>query len=138
MANANKRKGDAAERKVRDYVTERYPGSFKTRAGFDDDLGDVIVNHPAGRVVLQVKDVASPTWREWFEQLRSQVAQCARHSLPLTTIGGAIIHKARGEGDAGQWRAIMPFADLMYVLDEAHARGVVEGREAGQAASRLD
>lgn len=138
MANANKRKGDAAERKVRDFVTDRYPGSFKTRAGFDDDLGDVIVNHPSGRVVLQVKDVASPTWSKWFTQLREQVTQCARHSLPIPTVGGAIVHKARGVGDAGQWRAIMPLSDLMHLLDDVHARGVSEGRGVAHPAAGLD
>lgn len=130
MANANKRKGDAAERKVRDFVTSRYPGSFKTRAGFDDDLGDVIVNHPAGRVVLQVKDVAQPTWKNWFEQLRAQVATCTSYSQPTHTVGGAIVHKARGVGDAGQWRAVMPLDDLMDLLDGAHERGVQAGRSA--------
>lgn len=127
MANANKRKGDAAERKVRDFVTSRYPGSFKTRAGFDDDLGDVIVHHLAGRVVLQVKDVASPVWKKWFEQLRDQIAQCTRYSLPHATIGGAIVHKARGEGDAGLWRAVMPLEDLLAMLDETYRRGVQAG-----------
>ena len=129
MANASKRKGDAAERKVRDLAVSRYPGSFKTRAGFDDDLGDVIVNHPAGRVVLQVKDVAQPTWKKWVDQLRAQVATCTSHSLPHVTVGGAIVHKARGVGDAGQWRAVMPVDDLFYLLDEVHARGVQAGRK---------
>ena len=55
MVNTNKAKGDRAERVVRDWAAKLWPGSFKTRAGFNEDLGDVIVEHPAGRVVLQVK-----------------------------------------------------------------------------------
>ena len=73
MANANKQKGDRAERAVRDYVVDRYPGSFKTRAGFDDDLGDVVVAFGLERVVLQVKDVAAALWKKWHGQVAEQV-----------------------------------------------------------------
>ena len=128
MPNANKRKGDAAERKVRDTATERYPGSFKTRAGFNDDLGDVIVAHPAGRVVLQVKDVASPTWTAWFDQLAGQVATCTRES-DTEVLGGVIVHKARGVGDAGKWRAVARLEDLLDLIDAAYNAGLARGEQ---------
>ena len=126
IANPNKRKGDAAERKVRDLAARRYPGSFKTRAGFNDDLGDVIAEHPAGRVVLQVKDVAKPTWRKWFAQVASQVATCARESAK-TVIGGVVVHKARGVGDPAKWRAVVELGDLFDLIDNAYAAGRVDG-----------
>lgn len=126
MANPNKRKGDVAERAVRDVATKRYPGSFKTRAGFNDDLGDVIAAHPAGRVVLQVKDVASPSWKKWREQLAEQVDTCERESEGRV-IGGVIVHKYRGHADPGKWHAVTSLGDLFDLLDEAYEAGVSQG-----------
>lgn len=123
MTNRNKRKGDAAERKVRDLVAARYPGSFKTRAGFNEDLGDVIVAHPAGRVVLQVKDVAKPAWRQWFAQVADQVDTCARESEGAV-LGGIIVHKARGVGDPAKWRAVVELGDVLDLIDAAYAAGL--------------
>lgn len=127
MANPNKRKGDVAERAVRDLATSRYPGSFKTRAGFNDDLGDVIVSHPAGRLVLQVKDVASPSWKMWRQQLADQVATCRNESF-ARVLGGVIVHKYRGHSDPATWHAVTSLGDLLDLLDEAYTRGRYEGQ----------
>lgn len=122
MANPNKRKGDVAERAVRDLATSRYPGSFKTRAGFNDDLGDVIVSHPAGRLVLQVKDVASPSWKSWREQLADQVNVCRTES-ETNVVGGVIVHKYRGHSDPSSWHAVTSLGDLLDLLDEVYEAG---------------
>lgn len=129
MGNANKAKGDRAERAVRDWAVGLYPGSFKTRAGFNEDLGDIILEHPGGRVVLQVKDVGSPTWTEWFAQLAGQVLTCAAES-PATrpTLGGVIVHKARGQADPARWRAVAPLEALMDLVDTAYTAGRSRGR----------
>ena len=127
MANPNKRKGDVAERAVRDLATSRYPGSFKTRAGFNDDLGDVIVSHPAGRLVLQVKDVASPSWKMWRQQLADQVATC-RNESETNVVGGVIVHKYRGHSDPAAWHAVTSLGDLLDLLDEAYTRGRHDGQ----------
>lgn len=92
-----------------------WPDSFKTRAGFTDDLGDVIAETPAGRMVLQVKDVATPTWKTWWSQLESQVTTCRRES-DKPTIGGAIVHKARGHGNPGDWRVIMTLDQMIDLI----------------------
>ena len=125
MANPNKRKGDAAERKVRDLVAARYPGSFKTRAGFNDDLGDVVVAHPAGRVVLQVKDVAKPAWSTWFAQVAGQVDTCDRESEGAV-LGGLIVHKTRGVGDPAKWRAVSELGTLLELIDSAYEAGLID------------
>ena len=127
MANPNKRKGDVAERAVRDLATSRYPGSFKTRAGFNDDLGDVIVSHPAGRLVLQVKDVASPAWKMWRKQLADQVDTC-RIESDTHVAGGVIVHKYRGHSDPASWHAVTSLGDLLDLLDEAYTRGRYDGQ----------
>lgn len=130
MANPNKRKGDAAERKVRDLVAARYPGSFKTRAGFNDDLGDVIVAHPAGRVVLQIKDVAKPAWSMWFAQVAGQVATCSRESEGAV-LGGLIVHKARGVGDPARWRAVGELGTVLELIDSAYEAGLAHAGRVG-------
>ena len=126
MVNPNKQRGDRAERAVRDFAGARYPGSFKTRAGFDDDLGDVIVEHPAGRVVAQVKDVGAPKWREWYDGLKGQVQTCLRKSQ-RHVLGGVIVWKYRGKSDPAHWHAVVPFADLLDLLDNTYAAGHAEG-----------
>lgn len=127
VVNTNKAKGDRAERAVRDWAAKLWPGSFKTRAGFNEDLGDVIVEHPAGRVVLQVKDVATPAWREWFSQLASQVLTCSRESSG-SVLGGVIVHKARGQSDPARWRAVVPLEALMDLVDTAYRSGRAIGQ----------
>ena len=122
MSSPNKRKGDVAERAVRDLATSRYPGSFKTRAGFNDDLGDVIVSHPAGRLVLQVKDVASPSWKSWRGQLADQVNVC-RNESETNVVGGVIVHKYRGHSDPSSWHAVTSLGDLLDLLDEVYEAG---------------
>ena len=123
MPNANKQRGDRAERAVRDLVVERYPGSFKTRAGFDDDLGDIVVDFHRSRVVLQVKDVASPLWRKWYEQLAAQVDTCRSSSGGIPTLGGLLVHKRRGIADAAQWNAVGTLGDVLDLLDAAYKAG---------------
>lgn len=105
MAHPNKTKGDRAERAVLKYLQETWPGTFKTRAGFNEDLGDVIAETPAGRLVIQVKDVAAPRWAEWFAQLDAQVETC-RHESDGPVIGGVIVWKTRGSADPADWRVI--------------------------------
>ena len=139
MANRNKAKGDRAERAVRDWAESLYPGSFKTRAGFNDDLGDIILEHPGGRVVLQVKDVASPAWTEWFAQLAGQVLTCTAES-PVTrpTLGGVIVHKARGQADPARWRAVAPLEAIMDLVDTAYSAGRAQGRLDAVEDARVD
>lgn len=127
MPNRNKNKGDRAERKVRDWAVSRYPGSFRTRAGFSDDVGDVVVVRPGGRVTLQVKDVATPLWKNWLAGLAAQVATCTKESAPIPVLGGLIVHKARGESNPGKWRAIATLDDVATLIDNAYAAGYSAG-----------
>ena len=128
MANRNKQKGDRAERAVRDWAVEHGPGSFKTRAGFNDDMGDILWLHMAGYVVLQVKDVARPAWSQWFRQLAGQVATATREVRDEhPVLGGVIIHKVRGTADPAQWRAVLPLGALEQLLSNVYSAGVERG-----------
>lgn len=130
MANANKRKGDRAERAVRDWAVARYADSFKTRAGFNDDIGDVLVTHPAGLIVLQVKDVASPAWSTWFNQLHSQVTACLNHVRGTRRVlGGVIVHKRRGSANPGNWRVVTTLDDMDTLITNAYAAGYLDASD---------
>lgn len=132
MANANKSKGDRAERAVRDLVVERYPGSFKTRAGFDDDLGDIVTEFHGARIPLQVKDVASPLWSKWYMQLADQVATCRRASRGVPVLGGLLIHKRRGKADPATWHAVGRLSDVLDLLDAAYRLGRSDANTAAE------
>lgn len=129
VVNKNKQRGDRAERAVRDWVARRWPGSFKTRAGFNDDLGDVVAVTHGGRVALQVKDVAKPQWSEWFSQLEEQVATLRIESRGSDrVVGGAIVHKYRGRSDPGSWRAVVTLNRLVDMLNAEYLAGRDDGR----------
>lgn len=113
MPNPNKDKGDRAERSVLRYLhMAGFPRSWKTRAGWDDDRGDIVIPHPGGTaapVVVQVKDVAKPTWTEWHRQVASQV-----HNAGASF--GVIVHKRRGFSDPAQWNVVMTGAQFAEIL----------------------
>lgn len=111
MTNANKRRGDDAERAVRDYLRSNgYPHAERTRAGYTRDYGDI---HPCPGLVVQVKNTRDYRWTEWWTQLAEQVADArADH--------GVLVRKRRGVGDAGEWIAAVPLAEYVRLL---HAAG---------------
>lgn len=117
MPNRNKQKGDRAERAVMGYLQEIWPGTIKSRAGFNDDLGDIIADTPRGLLCVQVKDVASPHWSTWMQQLEEQI-QALRANTHKPVIGGVIIWKQRGKADPGTWRAILPLHKLPELIGE--------------------
>lgn len=115
MANRNKAKGDRAEMAVRDYLkAQGFTGAFRTRAGWDDDRGDVIVplrrSQPGG-MAIQVKDVATPAWKTWWEQLRDQVTN-GNHDH------GVIWWKRRGQADPGSWTVAMTGESFLGLLED--------------------
>ena len=118
MSNPNKAKGDRAERAVVNWLRDRgLLHAFKTRAGFDDDRGDIVIPDPAsdgeyaGAVVLQVKDVGNPLWSKWHAQVADQTTN-ARAAL------GVIVHKRRGVSDPGQWNVVMTGEQFLGILEE--------------------
>ena len=114
MPNANKAKGDRAEAAVRDFLkAQGFRDAFRTRAGWDDDRGDVIVpekrSQPGG-LCIQVKDVATPAWKEWFRQLADQIENGNhRH--------GVIWWKRRGQSDPGKWTVMMDGYAFLEILE---------------------
>lgn len=125
MANANKAKGDRAEAAVRDYIQEWFPESWRTRAGWDEDRGDIVLDLLGDKAMtwaVQVKDVASPAWTEWFRQVASQI-KAGGHR------GGVIWWKLRGKGHPKDWRVVMSGEQYMQLMHhvrdlENHLDGV--------------
>lgn len=115
MPNPQKQKGDRAEAAVRDFlVAQGFRETFRTRAGWDDDRGDVIVPHrrsQPGGVAIQVKDVASPAWKTWMAQLADQVSN-GNHDH------GVIWWKRRGSADPGKWTVMMTGDAFVGVLED--------------------
>jgi len=114
VGNPNKRKGDDAELKTLKWLKANgFPNTWKTRAGWDDDRGDVLVPHPLpghAPVVVQVKDVAAPAWPKWHGQVADQVrnAQAAF---------GVILHKRRGSANPGDWNVVITGDQFIALLN---------------------
>lgn len=117
MANPNKRRGDRAELAVTKYLQTIWPETIKTRAGWNDDLGDVIAETPRGLLCVQVKDVASPQWKTWFQQLENQVATLRANSTK-PVVGGVIVWKTRGSANPANWRAICQLEQLPTLIGD--------------------
>ena len=113
---SSKRKGDRAERAVRDYLQTIWPNTRRTRAGWDEDLGDVIADTPRGLLCIQVKDVTTPQWKTWFTQLEDQV-QTLRANTTKPVVGGLVIWKLRGHSDPGEWRAVFKVSEISSLFD---------------------
>lgn len=103
VSNPNKDKGDRAEAAVRDYVKARFPESWRTRAGWDDDRGDVVLDLLGDKTethCIQVKDDAGGPGSPWFAKLAAQIVNGGHR-------GGVIWWKLRGKSDPGSWRVVM-------------------------------
>ena len=130
MANPNKAKGDRAEAAVRDFVVEFFPESWRTRAGWDDDRGDVVLDLLGDKVLtwaIQVKDTASAPGTPEFRALAEQIANGGHR-------GGVIWWKLRGKGHPRDWRVMMTGEQYLRLMShvrdlEHHLDGVgADGR----------
>ncbi|AXH70450.1 hypothetical protein HOT75_gp063 [Gordonia phage Daredevil] len=99
MANRNKAKGDKYERDVLAAAIEAgFAGAKRTRPGRMEDQGDIHLFRETGHLgalggqhILQTKDVATPQWREWLDQLELQSERAAADTA-------ALVVKRRGSG----------------------------------------
>ena len=125
VGNANKAKGDRAERAVKDLILEWSPESWKTRAGWDEDRGDIVLDLLGDKVLtwaIQVKDTAGVPGTPEFAALADQIKAGAHQ-------GGVIWHKLRGKADPRQWRVIMTGEQYIQLMArmralENHLEGV--------------
>lgn len=111
MVNRQKAKGDQYERDILVHARKRgFIYAERTRPGRKEDQGDI---HLCPGVILQVKDVATPQWRDWLQQLDDQ--KDAAHALH-----GALVVKRRGAGARPPLHlAVMSLDSLLELLVDA-------------------
>lgn len=88
-----------------------FEDAVRTRPGRREDEGDIHVNRGPD-YILQTKDVATPQWREWLNQLAEQVDNAK-------AVHGALVVKRRGVGGKPPLHlAVMPLDDLLYLYKQ--------------------
>jgi hypothetical protein len=107
MANANKIKGDAAERQVTRYLQGSGFTASRIPAGSNADIGDVWLPPPLPAV--QVKNVAKLDLSGWCNQVDEQALNANREC-------GVVVHKRRGKSDPGDWYVTMTLETLTKLL----------------------
>ncbi len=112
MANPNKRKGDAGERAVRDFLRSHgFPGTERTRAGYARDHGDL---HLAPGLICQVKDTQVLRWSWWLPELSEQIEDSG------ADVGFLAVKRPQfGAAKAGQWLAVMTVEQMSELLRAA-------------------
>lgn len=114
MTNTNKRKGDWCELVVQKTLQRLgFPWTEKTRAGYERDLGDLHLV-PARACIAQVKNVRTPHWSEWLEQMAEQKCNAGADVAFLVWKRAGI-----GEARAGEWLAVMTLEEMAMLLRRA-------------------
>lgn len=119
MGNPNKAKGDRAEAAVTGLIQDWFPESWRTRAGWDQDRGDVILDLLGDKSILsaiQVKDTADRPGGPVMAALVDQVRQGGSR-------WGFIWWKLRGKGHPEDWQVLMSgrqFMELMAHIRDLH------------------
>lgn len=107
MANANKIKGDAAEREVTRYLQGSGFTASRIPAGSNADIGDIWLPPPLP--AIQVKNVARIDLSGWCDQVAKQALNADREH-------GVVVHKRRGKSDPGDWYVTMTLETLTKLL----------------------
>lgn len=110
MANRSKRIGDAYERFIEKLCRDAgFPDSKRTRPGRREDEGDLYLTSD---IVVQIKDVVTPKYREWMEQLADQKRRAGvRFAF--------IAMKRRGRGSLPPLHlAVLPLDQMLDLIKE--------------------
>ena len=126
MGNPNKAKGDRAEMAVRDLIVQFFPESWRTRAGWYDDRGDVVLDLLGDKALtfaVQVKDTAglpgTPEFRALAEQVRNG-AHRGGQAYPLSRLFQYGVQPFQAESEV---RASLGTGDGVHLIqnDRLHA-----------------
>lgn len=107
-----KRKGDREEIAVERIVQERFPKARRTRPGRMEDSGDILV--PEIDAAIQCKDVKTPQWSAWLDDLADQ----KRHSGMSTAF---LSVKRSRPGKSPLRLAVMPLDDMLELIGRVNA-----------------
>jgi Holliday junction resolvase len=99
MASPEKRKGNAAERAVVDYLKANgFPQARRTQAGTRHDIGDI---DGVPGVAIEVKNHARIDLAGWITQLEAEMT-----AKGVTE--GVVVVKRRGKSNPAEWYAVTP------------------------------
>jgi Holliday junction resolvase len=98
MTNRQKQKGDRAERAFVNWLNGRGFTARRTRAGWDDDKGDI--NLSDTRALIDVKDRKELRVNEWMDSLYEKL------ELFEDFDDAMLVVKRPGQGDPGKWWVI--------------------------------
>lgn len=108
--SASKRKGSAAERDLVTFLRNAgFPHAERRLAGSAQDRGD-IAGVPG--VVWEVKNHAALNLAGWVDEATLEQASDGADY-------GIVVHKRRGKGNAGDWYATLPVAQVARLLRQA-------------------
>jgi len=109
MASSEKRKGNAAERAVVDYLRRQgFTQARRTQAGTRGDIGDV---DGVPGFAIEVKNHARLDLAGWVAQMVAEMEQKGVEN-------GVVIAKKRGTTDPGEWYAITPLRLWAKMLEQ--------------------
>lgn len=109
MASSEKRKGNAAERAVVDYLRRQgFTQARRIQSGTRHDVGDI---DGVPGFAIEVKNHARLDLAGWVNQL---VAEMDAKGVE----NGVVIAKKRGTTDPGEWYAITPLRLWAKMLDQ--------------------
>lgn len=106
MTSPQKRKGDKAERDFVNWLISRgYVAARRTRAGWDDDKGDVNLGSRERRLFIDVKDRKELKVNSWLDSMEQKLLDLPEFD------DGVIVVKRPGQADPGEWWAIRRVRD---------------------------
>jgi Holliday junction resolvase len=109
MASSEKRKGNAAERAVVDWLRRHgFPQARRTQAGTRHDVGDI---DGVEGFAIEVKNHARIDLAGWVAQMLAEMEHKGAEN-------GVVIAKKRGTTDPGDWYAITPLRLWAKMLDK--------------------
>lgn len=116
MTSRQKARGDRYERDVR-MLARMYgfPGAERTKAGYERDSGDIHLHPQIGHgpgAIIQCKDVKTPNWTQWFEQVEQQKVEAAADVAFISW-------KRSRPGKAPLHLAILPLEEMFTLLRRA-------------------
>lgn len=101
MSNPSKAKGDRAERELVAWLVQNgYPLAHRSRAGWSEDIGDVL---GLDRVV-EVKSAKTMRLGSWLDELDAEKANAGMSR-------GVLIVRRPGWPDPGEWFAVQRCRD---------------------------
>jgi hypothetical protein len=110
MPSASKNKGSSFEREIVQYLREQgWTGAERTRAGWQDDRGDI--DGVIG-VTFECKNQKAMDLAGWVNELVIEMQHGNNHV-------GAVVHKRRGVTDASDYYATLPLSVFITLLKEA-------------------